>query len=218
MHRFYKGLTILGLVGAILIIGVIIGWLETRKAGSTVETSGITVPSSVVSTDRVPFFSTNSRPRPETAAKKPRLQASSPGIDLISNWEDKLEDILGSDAEEPAKARQLLAIFPRLPEDGQVEVAQHLSNLVADEDYAPLGKLLTDPKESEGVLDVLMVDVLNRPNALKLPLLLGIAREQEHPKAAEAKDLLELYLEEDYGTDWNKWQGKLEQWLKDNPD
>jgi hypothetical protein len=219
MHRFYKGLKILGLIAVILIIGVIIGWLETRKTSSTVETLGTSVVSSSVSTDRVPFFSTNSRPRPpETAAKKPRSQVSSPGIELIPNWEDKLEDILGSDAVESAKARQLLAIFPRLPEDGQVEVAQHLSNLVADEDYTPLGKLLTDPKESEGVLDVLMVDVSNRPNALKLPLLLEIAREQEHPKAAEAKDLLELYLEEDYGTDWNKWQGKLEQWLKDNPD
>ena len=59
-------------------------------------------------------------------------------------------------------------MFPNLPEDGKEEVAQHLSNLVADEDYAPLGKLLTDATLPESVLDVLMADVLNRPNAVKL--------------------------------------------------
>ena len=76
-----------------------------------------------------------------------------------------------------------------------------MSNLLADAEYAPLGKFLKDSKLPEPVLDVLIVDVLNRPNGLKLPLLLEVAREPQHPKAAEAKDLLELYLEEDYGTD-----------------
>ena len=56
------------------------------------------------------------------------------------------------------------------------------------------------------------------PNAVKLPLLLEVARTPQHPKAEEAKDLLELYLEEDYGADWNKWQANMEQWIKDNPE
>jgi len=71
---------------------------------------------------------------------------------------------------------------------------------------------------SEAVLDVLLADALNRPNSLKLPLLLEVARQPDHPKAGEAKDLLELFLEEDHGKDWGQWQAKLEQWLKDNPD
>ena len=112
----------------------------------------------------------------------------------------------------------MLAILRRLPTEGQVEVAQHVSNLLPDEEYAPLGKLLTDPKLPEEVLDVLVVDVLNRPNSLKLPLLLEVARDAGHPKAVEAKELLEVYLEEDYGTDWNKWQSKLDQWIRENPD
>ena len=109
-------------------------------------------------------------------------------------------------------------MFPRLPEDGQVEVAQHLSNLVEDEDYASLGQLLKNAKLPEPVLDVLMGDLLNRPNAVKLPLFLDLARDPAHAKAEEAKDLLELYLDEDYGTDWNKWQQKMREWLKENPD
>jgi len=212
-------LRILGVVVAILIIGVSLGWWQTRKTVLTESSGPVTAPSNGVRTDRLPFFATNSRPRPAEASinKFPQPQPST-NSNLISDWEDKLEDILGSDADEPIKAQQLLALFPRLPEDGQVEVAQHLSNLVSDEAYAPLGKYLIDSKLPEPVLDVLMVDVLNRPNAVKLPLLLEVARDSQHPKASEAKDLLELYLEEDYGTDWNKWQSKLDQWIKDNPD
>ena len=65
---------------------------------------------------------------------------------------------------------------------------------------------------------VLIADLLNSPNATKLPLLLEVAKDPQHPKAVEAKDLLELYLEEDYGQNWEQWQAKTEKWLKDNPD
>jgi hypothetical protein len=109
-------------------------------------------------------------------------------------------------------------MFPRLPEDGQVEVAQHLSNLVPDENYAALGKILKDAKMPEAVLDVLLADLLNRPNSVKLPSLVDVASNPQNAKAGEAKDLLELFLEEDYGTDWTKWQAKMEEWLKENPD
>jgi hypothetical protein len=99
-----------------------------------------------------------------------------------------------------------------------VEVAEHLSNLVADADYASLGELLTNRLLPEAVLDVLMADVLNRANSIKLPMLLAFAREPQHPKATEARDLLEVFLEDNFDEDWSKWQARMEQWLKDNPD
>ncbi len=134
---------------------------------------------------------------------------------LVADWEDKLDEILGSEADDTNKVKQLFAVFPRLPEDGQSEVAQHLANLVADENYAPLGQLLRNAKLPESVLDVLMGDALNRPNSVKLPLLVDIARNPQHPKADEAKDLVELYLDEE---DPAKWPQKLQEWLKENPD
>ena len=97
-------------------------------------------------------------------------------------------------------------------------MAQHLSNLVPDQDYRLLHASLTNAALPEEVLDVLLDDTLNRPNSLKLPALLEVARNPQNPKAAEAKDFLELFLEEDYGNDWDKWQASMEQWLKDNPD
>ena len=217
MRGFSKVLGILGLAAVVLLIGVGIGWVATRKtppdARMSERKSALTneVPT------RVPFFSTNARPhRALSSNKTPSPMATA--TNLITDWEDKLDDILGSEGQDTDKARQMLAMFPRLSEDAQVEVAQHVSNLLPDQEYAPFGKLLLDSKLPEAVLDVLIVDVLNRPNALKLPLLLEIARDPQHPKAGEAKDLLELYLEQDYGSDWNKWQAKLKQWMIDNPD
>ena len=99
--------------------------------------------------------------------------------------------------------------FRSSPEEGQAEAAQHIANLLPNEDYAPSAATLRF-QEPTGVLDVLMGDVLNRPNALKLPLLLEVARNPDHPKAAEARQVLVLYLEEDYGADWDVWQQKVE--------
>jgi hypothetical protein len=135
-----------------------------------------------------------------------------------TNWEDKIDDIVGSDDADTNKVKQLFALFPKLPPDGQEEVAQHLSNLVDDDDYGPLGELLKNAKLPEGVLDELLADVLNRPNNLKLPLLLDLASDPDHAKRDEAKDLLELYLGEDYGSDWNAWGSHMTNWLQQNPD
>jgi hypothetical protein len=138
-----------------------------------------------------------------------------PGV--IADWDDKINDILGPEGDEKDKANKLIELFPHLPPEGQEEVAHHLSNLVADEDYA-LSNFVTNSALPEAVLDVFVEDVFNRPNAIKLPLLLDIAQDPQHPRAGEAKDVLELFLEEDFGSDWTKWHAKMEQWLKDNPD
>ncbi|HVV00947.1 MAG TPA: hypothetical protein VHH88_06265 [Verrucomicrobiae bacterium] len=138
---------------------------------------------------------------------------------FIPNWEDKVDEILVStDTEDIDKVKQMAAMFPNLSPDAQEEVAHHLSNLTPDEDYTPLAQFLTNSTLSADVLDVFFEDVLNRPNSIKLPLLLQIAEEPKHPDAAEAKDVLALFLENDYGNDWPTWQTQLQQWLHDNPD
>jgi hypothetical protein len=138
--------------------------------------------------------------------------------DLDTNWEDKIDDIVGSDDPDTNKVKQLFALFPKLPPDGQEEVVQHLSNLVDDDAYAPLGELLKNASLPEGVLDELLADALNRPNNLKLPVLLDVASNPDNAKHDEAKDLLELYLGEDYGSDWNAWGSHMTNWLQQNPD
>ena len=87
-----------------------------------------------------------------------------------------------------------------------------------DQDYASLVSLLTNSALPEDVLDVLLADALNRPNSVKLPALLDVARDPQNPKAPEARELLQLFLDDDYGNDWATWQSKMQDWLKENPD
>jgi hypothetical protein len=143
---------------------------------------------------------------------------SATATNLMSGWEDKVDEILGSTSPDTDKAKQMIEMFPTLPADGQEEVVRHLTNLLPDQDYGLMRSFLTNASLPENVLDILLGDVLNRPNSLKLPALLEVARNAQHPKAAEAKDFLQLFLEQDYGSDWDKWQAGVEQWLKANPD
>lgn len=215
-RRFSRLLGIIGLIAGVVVLGVALGWLKTRR----IEVATQSARPEATSTSTFGAF-TPEKERLLPSGQTTNQRATTPtatSTNATAEWEGRLDQILGSDGDETQKAKQLLAIFPSLPQEGQVEAAQHLSNLLPDSEYGPMGKMLTDTKLSDAVLDVLMVDLLNRPNATKLPLLLDVARTPDHPKATEAKDLLELYLEEDYGTDWNKWQAKMQQWLKDNPD
>lgn len=134
------------------------------------------------------------------------------------DWNEKLDNILGSSEDEAVKAEQLLALWPTLPEDGQVETMQHISNLLPDEKFSLLAQTLTNAATSEAVLDVILGDALNRPNAIKLPSLLEVAKIPGHPKAEEAREILEVFVDNNYGTDWAKWDKAVKDWLKENPD
>jgi len=153
-----------------------------------------------------------------TSPLQPRNLTNAPTIASTNDWDEKIDDIIGSDDADTNTVAKLYALFPTLPPDGQEDAAQHLSNLVDDEDYKPLGEMLKNDKLPEGVLDELLADVLNRPNNLKLPLLLSVASDANHAKHDEAKDLLELYLGEDYGSDWSSWGQHMTNWLQQNPE
>ncbi len=218
----------LGMLAAVVAIGLAIGWWATRGTDSTVvvnpgpsavtEIPNLPPPAATYVPRPTPHPIASTNPNPIAAVTLPATVPIVAPQTILTNWEDKLDEILSSDAEDTNKVHDLLTMFPNLPPDGQEEVAQHLSNLVEDDDYAPLGKLLEDAKLPEPVLDVLLADLLNRPNATKLPMFLDLAKNPDHAKAAEAKELLELYLDEDYGTDWTKWQSEMKKWLEENPD
>lgn len=154
-----------------------------------------------------------------SASNAPAAWVTAAGTNAISNWETLLEEMLADETREPhAKGKQLLELLPRIPAAGQAETAQHIANLLADEDYAALASYFTNITTSIEVQDVILADLLGRPNSVKLPVLLDAARTPDHPKATDAREMLELYFEHDYGTDWDAWRSKMEEWLKSNPD
>ena len=155
---------------------------------------------------------------PRKAVPPPAAAPAPVATGPIGDWEQKIDDVLTGKEDEGLKAKKLLEIFPNLPPDGQVEAAQHLSNLLPDEEYPALAQTLTNATTSEEVLDVLMTDVLNRPNQIKLSTLLDIARNPAHPKAEEARDVLEVFVDENYGDNWVAWSEAVQKWLRENPD
>jgi len=229
MRNISKILAVIAAIAAIAIIGTIMRWgkgggnsvgsqtndeqtvqtPEGAERGSTSAAKQIVRITPPIQPRRGPTVAgaTNENPMPPNAT-----------AGIIADWDEKVNDILGPEGDEKEKSKKLIDLFPHLPPEGQEEVAHHLSNLVADEDYAPLSNFVTNSALPEAVLDVFVEDVFNRPNNIKLPLLLDIAQDPQHPRAGEAKDVLELFLEEDFGSDWTKWHAKMEQWLKDNPD
>jgi hypothetical protein len=231
-----RGLKIIAFVIVAVAIGLGVGWFASRP--KTVATTDLSLNDNNASGQTGTAAQGHSGSSGSTQSGAPTEQASSlhrtattPDVtlagtnpkktgtnEIIPDWEDKVSDIIVSDSDFTNKCAEMLAMFPNLPESGQVEVSHHLVNLTSDENFGPLGKLLMDPKTPEGADEVLMTDMLNRNNSLKLPILLQVARTPNHPKAAEAKDMLERMLEEDYGTDWNQWENKMRSWLKENPD
>ena len=216
MRKFSTVLVVIGLIATIAILGLVAGWWGGSKppvkpdAGPDVSSQNLTAETRPARTD--------SNPLPHPVRTNKHVTASSSSPNVITNWEDRIDAILTGEEPETEKAKKMIEMFPNLPPDAQEEVAHHISNLTTDDNYAPVAKFLTNNALPEAVLDVFTEDVLNRPNSIKLPALLDIARDPQHPKAGEAKDILELFLEEDFGTDWTRWQARLDQWLKDNPD
>jgi hypothetical protein len=210
-------------VGVGLLAGRGPGHSQSPTQGLTTETQPVTAPTTKpvawaqnAPSEVKPIITNDSIPLIQASNFATAINTNA--SELETNWEDKIDDIVGSDDQDTNKVKQLFALFPKLPPDGQEEAAQHLSNLVDDDDYTQLGNLLKDDKLPEGVLDELLADVLNRPNAVKLPSLLDVASDPNHAKHDEAKDLLELYLGEDYGSDWDAWRKNLAIWMQQNPD
>jgi len=224
MRKYSKLFVTSGLVGGSAAVGLLIGWLAGNGGSPPMEPIRSTpTPSEASSPKRLAEVPPLNQSLPPEATSNYAVStpngdkfAQSPAV--ITNWEDRVNEIVGSEADDTNKVQQLYGMFSSLPAEGQVEVARHLSNLVPDKDYTPLGRLLKNAQLQEPVLEVLMADVLGRPNSLKLPMLLEIAQNPHHVKNTQAKEELGHCLDGDYADDWAAWRLKMEGWLKDNPD
>ncbi len=165
-----------------------------------------------------PASPTRAQSLPRQTPEAPARASASADTPQLADWQQQLDAILRTHLDNADKARQLLDLYPSLVEEAQVETAAHIANLLPDSDYPAFGSYLADTNTPAPVLDILMADIRHRPDSLKLPLLLEVARMPDHPKSADAKDLLSTYLDHDYGADWNLWQQKVAQSVKDSAD
>lgn len=125
-----------------------------------------------------------------------------------------MEQILESSRDDVDAAQQLIDLLPTVPPAAQVEAAHHISDLLEDKDYGSAMPVLLNARMPEEVLSVLFTDLMARSDSVKLHAFLDVAQIADHPFSQEARGDLELFLESDYGADWNRWHAAVESYLQ----
>jgi hypothetical protein len=200
-------------------VGVLFGWLKSRES----DAHAIALPPvpSEASVAMAPAAVAPEKPMSPPKYERPvHVSQPKPRTPTITqangDWEQQLEDVLLTDTNLNTKADRILALIPTAPPDAQVELSQHLVNLVQDDHYEGAAGLLTNASTPAAVSTVLMNDLLNRNNTLKLPMLLAVARDDQHPLKDQARDMLELLVQADNGTNWDQWSASINTWLQNN--
>ena len=194
---------------AVVVVGAVVAFALLQKSPP---------PPQPVLTLAVPSATPVESMAPMTAAAPPAatpapVKAASPGDDMPA-WESTIDEILRSNASEAQMAQMLINLLPTLPEDGQIEAANHIANLLPDSDYNSVRPLLLNASLPESVLSVFFTDLMNRDDPVKLNAFLDIAQIPNHPFHDEALSDLQIYVGDDYGTDWGKWQTAVSDYLK----
>ncbi|MEK7781763.1 MAG: hypothetical protein AAB370_09735 [Verrucomicrobiota bacterium] len=149
-------------------------------------------------------------------------EASQPSATIpiiaVTNWTTQLSAVLTSDSSTTNQAITLLAMFPNLPAEAQLEAVQHASRLLPGEYFGALGAQMTNAAATPAVRRAIFADLLTRPNSLKLPWLVEVARSSIDGQSDEALLLLKSQLREDYGTNWATWRERVAVWLSLHPD
>lgn len=114
-------------------------------------------------------------------------------------WEDELDNILSSGADDATMVRRLLDGLASRPAEARPHFVAHALGLAGDTDYAPFEGLYLAGSTPPEVAREIFHDAINRPDEIKLPLLAKTMRQPGHPMAGETREILEIYLGLDPG-------------------
>ena len=212
MRRSPNFTPLLAIVVIAVVVGIFVGWWFSRDTAQPVRpvVKHETPPETTV-TEPVAKAETNAEAAPQPVETQANVsQPAAP------DWSDEVDRIL-TDDKIPIedKADKFADMVAKLPEEPAREVAEHLINLVSDEDfYKKTAGIVINPKTPKSVASVIFDDMMNRNDGLRLPLTLMIAKNESHPLYKEARELLEMSVQEDFGTDWDKWQNAISEQLK----
>jgi hypothetical protein len=155
---------------------------------------------------------------PTATAAVPKPEVTKPTPEPMAEWEMKIDQALRANVGETETAQILINMMPTLPPEGQAVAAQHIANLIQDKDFNRVMPLLRNTALPEEVHDILVTDLMNRDDAVKLPALLEVAKMPNHPHHEEAQTDLQIFLDEDYGTNWQQWDKAVKDYLKAQAD
>jgi hypothetical protein len=199
VRKFVFVLKGIGIIVGILAAGVLVGWLVTSEPSnlSTSPRSESVQPSSVALTDPPEVIhaaspETGNLPRP---VLDPLSSSRSDGSSAPDVWQNEFVAILGSEATDLVKAQQLLDLFPLVPPQTQTDAAMLACDLVPDDRYELLGQYLTNSETDASARSVLIGNLLQRHNSIKIPWLTELSHDNSTSEAAEAAEFLQLFLQ-----------------------
>jgi hypothetical protein len=136
-------------------------------------------------------------------------------ITNFATWSERRDQILKMAVADETKVWMLFDTLPELRAEDLEEAAKHLVNLANNEQFEAAAAYLVDTGVPLPVQRILFGELLNRPETIKLPTSLAIARNPEHPLADEARRVLAVCLPEDYGTNWGAWESAVQARLEE---
>lgn len=168
-----------------------------------------------------PTTTTKTNQSPQTAPQTAPVVETAPVTQPAAMTEDdrKIDEVLrlypgNTDADHTNTAQSLINLLPTLTKDGQVECAQHVSNLLSDDEFKRVMPIWRNPSFNPDVIEVFATDLMNREHKVMLPAMLDAVRMPNHPYNEEAKTTLQVFLDEDYGNDVGKWEKAMKDFLK----
>jgi hypothetical protein len=75
---------------------------------------------------------------------------------------------------------------------------------------------LLDERANATAQGVLLLGLLQRTDKVRLPMLLKIASNPNHPRTSEALQYLQFLLEADHGLDWDRWQEAIQKRISES--
>ncbi|HEV7406164.1 MAG TPA: hypothetical protein VGO11_24670 [Chthoniobacteraceae bacterium] len=201
---------------AVFVLAVVAGavWFLQSQGPAPISENATPAPAPaaplIVDTGTVP-----GTPEPRHApGPRPANNPPAPPPRELTAWERKIDEVLTSGNGETETAQLLINLLPTMPPEGQAEAAQHITNLILDKDYGRVMPMLRNPALAQEVQDVLVTDLMNREDPVKLPALLEVAKIPNHPYHEEAMTDLQIFLDQDNGTNWSKWDGAVREYLR----
>ncbi len=111
----------------------------------------------------------------------------------VEAWEKQIDDVIArTNVPVRDQSRRVKEAFDKLDKEDQLDGIRHGLNLLPDERFAVLYDVLYDKGEDSEVLDAIFSDALNRPEAIKMPILKALRKDREHPLFFESARILDV--------------------------
>jgi len=95
---------------------------------------------------------------------------------------------------------------------------EQATKLMSDKQFKQLKPQLMGLNDtgSEDMQETILRDILTRAENVRMPALVDLLRRPPYQGQQEIREILEAYVDVDYGTDIPKWDAAVHKWLIDN--